>query len=177
MDDIKKKYKSGISIILPFILVVIPLIIIIVMYVDIKDYRFLIAAIIEIGLAFACYTFRRYSYWMYIIVFLFSFFVPIVLAVKISQLRPIGASILVFLAALIAIHAWTKYFRRVINRTNSLKLSPKFPFIAIFPNNLLPDFMMGEYFIYKKKSKRPWKLFMKTTITAPLFGLMNLMGK
>jgi hypothetical protein len=121
------------------------------MYADIKDYRFWLAAIIETFLAIAWFTTRRYSYWVSNLIFLFSIMFPIILPPNINYLRPIGGSFLVFLAAALGIKTYSKYNRKIKNRINSVKLSPKFPFTPIFPADLPSRFTLEDYHISKKK--------------------------
>jgi len=147
----KKIFKSGNSIILIYIILIIALIFLIGMYADIKDYRFWLAAIIEIFLAIAWFTTRRYSYLVSNLIFLFSIIFPIILPTNINYLRPIGGSLLVFLASALGITTYSKYNRKIKNRINSVTLSRKFPFTAIFPADLPSRFTLEDYHISKKK--------------------------
>jgi hypothetical protein len=147
------KKKSKLINYIPNVIITIGALIILILAADIKDYRFWIASIIAIGLAFTWEYVRRHSYWISNFILLFSVVAPILVAANISSLKPVGISFFTFLAAAVDINLYFKYHRRLKNRTNSIKLSPNFPFPAIFPAFLPERLIIDDYHISKKNQQ------------------------
>jgi len=157
MTSHKKKLKLALNLI-PYLIIIIPLILIIVLWVDTKSYLFWIATIIEIGLAVAYYPVRRHSYWMSYLIFFVGFLGPVILAMKITSLMPVGGSLFAFGAAFVTVQAFDKYVGRSKNKTNSIKLSSKFPFPAVFPVFLPEKLKIDDYHISKKNQQTTLEL-------------------
>jgi len=118
-----------------------------------------IAFIIEIALAFASYSIRRYSKSISMLLIIFSMFVPLILAAYVSFLRPILILPFVFLAAFVAISTFLKHRRRFRNKTDPKKLPSTFPFNAVFPADLPLGLEEEDQHIHKKKHQTTLELY------------------
>jgi len=119
----------------------------------------IIPFIIETGLAFASFGMRQYSKLIFILLFIFSIFVPLMFAAFISFLKPILISPLVFLSVAIVISTFSQYKRRFKTKTTPIKLPSNLAFKAVFPTDLPLGLVCKDNTIHKKKSQTTLEIY------------------
>jgi hypothetical protein len=90
-------------------------------------------------------------------IILFALVTPVLIAVNVKYLGPIVISPIVFLTAIPGIQGYYLVHKSK-NKINSIKLSSKFPFPAVFPKVLPERMIIDDYHISKKNQQTTLEL-------------------